>query len=232
MQEIPDGSIDMILCDLPYGTTYNKWDKVLPLDELWEQYKRVIKKNGCIALHSDMPFTVDLINACRSLYRYELIWHKSNATDFMNANRKPLKAHESIQIFYKSQPTYNPQKTEGKPYSKVRTTLSPNYHIKERIPTVSNGERYPRTVLNFSNAVKGGLHPTQKPIELEEWLIRTYTNEGDTVLDNCMGSGTTCVACVNTRRHYIGFEKEEGYFKTAQERIATAKDNLWDEVSK
>lgn len=228
LKGIPEGSIDMILCDLPYGTTRNKWDVIIPLEPLWAQYRRIIKSNGVIALHGDMPFTAALVSAGKDLYRYELIWVKENGSDFLNANRKPLKAHESIQIFYKHQPTYNKQYVDGKPYKNrggQRRKASPNWgKFRDGILTdCSDGKRNPTTILKFPR--EKGLHPTQKPVKLEEWLIKTYTNPGETVLDNCMGSGTTGVACINTNRDFIGIEKNPDYYKTAISRIKEAQDN-------
>lgn len=225
LKGIPEGSIDMILCDLPYGTTRNKWDVIIPLEPLWAQYRRIIKSNGVIALHSDMPFTATLVSAGKDLYRYELIWAKEEGSDFLNANRKPLKAHESIQIFYKHQPAYNKQYVDGKPYKSGSKKASQNWgEFRDGISTGrSDGKRSPTTILKFPR--ERGLHPTQKPVKLEEWLIKTYTNPGETVLDNCMGSGTTGVACINTNRDFIGIEKNPDYYKTAISRIKEAQDN-------
>ena len=226
MKDIPDKSIDMILCDLPYGTTRNKWDSIIPIDPLWRQYNRVIKDNGAIVLFSAEPFTSLLITSNIKQFRYDLIWGKPQGSDFLNANRKPLRAHENICVFYKSQPTYNAQKTIGKPYkaksgestSSNFGKFNGNYHTEN-----TTGERYPLTVLNFNGEHnKGKLHPTQKPIELLEYLIKTYTHEGDTVLDNCMGSGSTGVACINTNREFIGIELDPHYFTIARGRITDA----------
>lgn len=230
MKDISDKSIDMILCDLPYGTTRNKWDSVIPLDKLWKQYERIIKENGAIVLFSAEPFTSLLITSNMQRFRYDLIWAKTQGSDFLNANRKPLRSHENICVFYKKQPTYNPQKTEGKPYkAKSGETTSSNFgkfngnHHTEN----KDGKRCPLTVLNFSGEHNNGKqHPTQKPVALLEYLIKTYTNEGDVVLDNCMGSGSTCVACVNTNRNYIGFEKEPKYFEIAKERLNDTKNKV------
>lgn len=222
MRDIPDGSIDMILCDLPYGTTKNKWDSVIPFEPLWEQYNRVIKDNGAIVLFSQMPFTVDLVASNYKDFRYEWIWEKLSASGHLNANRMPMKKHENILVFYKKLPTYNPQFTEGKPYVATYSTHSSNYgKQKDNITTINDGKRYPVDIIKFSN--DRGLHPTQKPVELLEYLIKTYTNEGEVVLDNCMGSGSTCVACVNTNRHYIGFEKEPKYYDIACKRLDEAE---------
>lgn len=221
MKDIKDESIDMILCDLPYGTTSrNKWDIVIPMETLWNHYNRIIKNDGAIVLFSQLPFSCDLIQAYRKYFRYEWIWEKPNATGFLNANKMPLRAHENILVFYKKLPTYNPQKTQGKPYKrKSGNTTSSNYGIFNGDYHAENidGMRYPRDVITY--AKEQGLHPTQKPVPLLEYLIRTYTNENETVLDNCMGSGSTGVACVNTNRKFIGMELEEKYFQIAKDRI-------------
>ena len=220
MKRIDDKSIDMILCDLPYGMTYNKWDTVIPLDRLWKQYKRVIKDNGAIVLTASQPFASELICSNRKLFRYEWIWEKENSTNFLNAKKNPLKKHENILVFYKKLPVYNPQMSKGKPYTAVRKEKpSLNYYKNQKMAkTVSDGERYPISIIKFSRD-KEKLHPTQKPVALFEYLIRTYTNERETVLDNCMGSGTTAIACLNTNRNFIGFELDEEYWKIANERI-------------
>ena len=230
MKDIPDGSVDMVLCDLPYGTTRNKWDSIIPLDRLWERYKRVIKENGAIVLFSAEPFTSLLITSNIQWFRYDLIWSKTQGSDFLNANRKPLRSHENICVFYKKQPTYNPQKTDGKPYkAKSGETTSTNFgkfngnHYTEN----KDGKRCPLSVLRFSGEHnRGKQHPTQKPTDLLEWLIKTYTNDGETVLDNCMGSGSTGVACVNTNRHFIGIELDDEYFNIAKKRIEEAVNDL------
>ena len=230
MKGIPSGSIDMILCDLPYGTTRNKWDCVIPIEKMWEEYKRIIKENGAIVLFSAEPFTSILITSNVKWFRYDLIWAKTQGSDFLNANRKPLRSHENICVFYKKQPTYNAQKTSGKPYkAKSGETTSSNfgefngnYHTDNK-----DGKRYPLTILNFNGAHnKGKVHPTQKPVSLLEYLIRTYTNEGEIVLDNCMGSGSTGVACINTGRKFIGMELNEKYFEIAKQRINDAVFSL------
>ena len=222
MKNIPNKSIDMILCDLPYGTTQNKWDTVIPLNDLWNQYKRIIKDNGAIVLFSQPPF--DKILACSNLkmFRYEWIWQKENSTGFLNAKKMPLKIHENILVFYKKLPTYNPQMRLGfKPYRCKQGRHTTNYgDYKQGHLTESNGERYPIDIINFQREVS--LHPTQKPVALLEYLIKTYTNESETVLDNCMGSGSTGVACVNTNRNFIGFELDENYFNIAKTRINNA----------
>ena len=219
MKDIPDKSIDMILCDLPYGTTKNKWDSVIDLNELWTGYERIIKDNGAIILFSQMPFTAELTHSNLKLFKYEWIWEKDNGTGFLNAKKMPLKIHENILVFYKKLPTYNPQMRTGfKPYKCKQGRHSTNYGAYEQGHiTESNGERYPIDIIEFKK--DSGLHPTQKPVALLEYLIKTYTNEGDVVLDNCMGSGSTGVACVNTNRDFIGIEKDEKYFNIAKERI-------------
>ena len=226
MKDIPDTSIDMILCDLPYGATRNKWDSVIPLNKLWEQYERIIKDNGAIVLFSQMPFSAELVHSNLKLFKYEWIWQKDNGTGFLNAKKMPLKIHENILVFYKKLPLYNPQMRTGfKPYKCKQGRHSTNYGAYEQGHiTESNGERYPIDIIKFKK--DSGLHPTQKPVELLEYLIKTYTNEGDTVLDNCMGSGSTGVACINTNRNFIGYELDEKYFEIAEKRINEAMCNM------
>ena len=220
MKRIDDKSIDMILCDLPYGMTYNKWDTVIPLDKLWEQYERIIKDNGAIVLTAQTPFDKVLGTSNLKMLRYEWIWEKENATGFLNAKKQPLRKHENILVFYKRLPLYNPQMGKGKSYTAVRKEKpSLNYYNNQKMTkTVSDGERYPVSIIKF-NRDKEKLHPTQKPVALFEYLIKTYTDEGEIVLDNCIGSGTTAFACLNTNRNFIGFEKEEKYYNIANKRI-------------
>lgn len=229
MKEIPDKSIDMILCDLPYGTTENDYDKIIPFEPLWEQYDRIIKNNGAIVLFSQQPFSSLLIHSNLPLFRYEWIWQKTKSTGFMNAKKMPLKSHENILVFYKNLPTYNPQGIKTGVVLKTGRTRkgnSRNYGKTgcgnpEYIQTTSN---YPKDIIQFSNpSNKGHLHPNQKPVALLEYLIKTYTNENEIVLDNCMGSGSTCIACVNTNRHYIGFELDPNYFDIACKRLDEAE---------
>ena len=222
MKDIPDKSIDMVLCDLPYGTTKNKWDSVIPLNKLWKQYERIIKDNGAIVLFSQMPFSAELVHSNLKLFKYEWIWQKDNGTGFLNAKKMPLKIHENILVFYKKLPLYNPQMRTGfKPYKCKQGRHSTNYGAYEQGHiTESNGERYPIDIIKFKK--DSGLHPTQKPVELLEYLIKTYTNEGETVLDNCMGSGSTGIACINTNRNFIGYELNEEYFNIAQNRLREA----------
>lgn len=226
MKDIPDKSVDMILCDLPYGTTRNKWDSVIPLNKLWKSYERIIKDNGAIVLFSQMPFSAELVHSNLKLFKYEWIWQKDNGTGFLNAKKMPLKIHENILVFYKKLPLYNPQMRTGfKPYKCKQGRHSTNYGAYEQGHiTESNGERYPIDIIEFKK--DSGLHPTQKPVALLEYLIKTYTNEGETVLDNCMGSGSTGVACVNTNRNFIGYELDEKYFEIAEKRINEAMCNM------
>ena len=227
MKQVPDKSIDLILCDLPYGTTQNKWDTIIPFDKLWAQYNRIIKDNSAILLFSQMPFGANLIMSNPKMFRYEWIWEKDNSTGFLNAKKMPLKKHENILVFYKHLPTYNPQMREGfKSYSQTQGRHSSNYGAyEEGYITSSDGTRYPIDIIEF-NRDKSGLHPTQKPVALLEYLVKTYTNEGDTVLDNCMGSGSTGVACVNTNREFIGMELDEKYYKIACERLGYKYDTI------
>ena len=220
MKNIPDKSIDMILCDLPYGTTHNKWDNVIPMEPLWEQYNRIIKDHSAIVLFSQMPFGASLIMSNPKMFRYEWIWEKNQAVGFLNAKKMPLRKHENILVFYKHLPTYNPQglikldepiQEEGSANRNGK-----NYGVADK-SFIRTHKNYPTDIITFSK--DAGYHPTQKPVDLLEYLIKTYTNEGDTVLDNCMGSGSTGVACVNTNRDFIGMELNEEYFKIACGRI-------------
>ena len=214
----------MILCDLPYGTTRNKWDSVIDLQLLWKQYERIIKTNGAMVLTAQTPFDKVLGTSNLKILKYEWIWQKTQATGFLNAKKMPLKNHENILIFYKKLPTYNPQFEKGKPYI-AKSNASKNKgnygKFKDNL-TVNDGFRYPKSVLNFTNGGKT-YHPTQKPVELFEYLIKTYSNENDIVLDNCIGSGTTAIACINTNRQCIGFELDETYFNIAEKRIKEHK---------
>ena len=222
MDDIEDGSIDMILCDLPYGMTKNKWDVVLPFDELWKHYNRVIKKNGAILLFGNQPFTSMLICSNRKMFRYSLVWEKNKFSDFLNARRKPMKTNEDICVFYKRQPTYNVQYWYSTPYKRWNTQNAvdkqTNYGSHKKNVSKSDGKRLPTTVLKF-NRVERPQHPTQKPVDLLEWLIKSYTNEGDTVLDNTMGVGSTGIACINTGRKFIGIEKDKTYYELALKNL-------------
>lgn len=219
MQKIDNKSIDMILCDLPYGvTSRNKWDEIIPFDRMWKQYERIIKDNGAIVLHSQQPFTSKLIMSNLNLFKYSWIWSKSQVSGFLNAKKQPLREHEDICVFYKKQCTYNPQMIKGKMQLKNTGGDSNNYNKFKAQPHLSD-MYYPKTILEFPlRRFKNG-HPTQKPVELEEYLVKTYSNEGDLILDNCMGSGTTAIACLNLKRNFIGFENDEKYFQIANKRI-------------
>ncbi|MBG9617511.1 DNA-methyltransferase [Bacillus cereus] len=225
MKMIPDKSVDMILCDLPYGTTACKWDSIIPFDLLWQQYERIIKDNGAILLTASQPFTTKLIASNMKLFRYEWIWKKGNhVTGFPNANRMPLKNHENVLVFYKKLPKYYPQDLIllDKPIQKkeVRNMKVFGKKNNESLNNVyvKKYTNYPKSVIDFPRDSKT-FHPTQKPVALFEYLIKTYTKEGETVLDNCMGSFTTAIACINTKRNYIGFEMDEEYWKLGNERV-------------
>lgn len=223
MNDIQNKSIDMVCCDMPYGTTQCKWDVEFSLAHMWKHYERVVKDNGAIVLFAQTPF--DKVLGCSNLkdLRYEIIWEKTSATGHLNAKKMPMKAHENILIFYKKLPTYNPQKTMGhtRKTSKTGKTYSSDcYGDESAKPFYDSTERYPRSVQVFAtDKQKSKLHPTQKPLALIEWLIKTYSNEGDRVLDNCMGSGTTGEACKNLSRNFVGIELDKEYFKIAQSRI-------------
>ena len=210
---------DAIICDLPYGITACAWDTIIPFEPLWENYKRLVKKDGAVILFGKQPFTTLLAASNIKQFRYEWVWEKSNSGQFLNANRKPLPRHENILVFYKSLPTYNPQMANGKPYActsaGVGATTSDLSVIGWR--TINTGERYPTSVLKFSNDT--GLHPTQKPFDLLAYLIRTYTNPGDLILDNCIGSGTALLAAQNEGRRAVGIEISEEYCRVAVDRL-------------
>lgn len=232
MPQIEDKSIDLILCDLPYGVLNKnndgaKWDNVIPFDKLWEQYERIIKDNGAIVLFASGMFTADLMTSNRDLWRYNLIWKKGDRTSgFLNANRMPLRNHEDICVFYKNLPKYNPQmekvgwhkRNHGKG-DLSKFTSNNCYGDMVQVPTVMSDEKYPKSVINIQPEHEDFYHPTQKPVELMKWLINTYTDKDDLVLDNCMGSGSTGVACRILKRNFIGIEADAKYFKIAQDRI-------------
>ena len=239
MKGIPDGSVDLVLTDPPYGTTACKWDNVIPFEPMWEQLKRICKENAAIILFSAQPFTTDLILSNRKMFRYEIIWEKTQAQGFLNANKMPLRAHENLVVFYRKLPTYTPIKNrvERKDVGRVRQVnamRSQQYREMDRTVWVETGERYPTDVIRFSNwngalfgkTQKHIKHPTAKPVNLLEYLIKTYTNEGETVLDFTMGSGSTGVACINTNRRFIGIEKDPRYFEIAKNRIETEVSQL------
>lgn len=251
MKDIPDKSIDMILCDLPYGTTACEWDNIIPFKPLWEQYNRIIKDNGAIVLFGSQPFTSKLVISNIEMFKYEWIWEKQKASNFMSAKFQPLKYHENILVFSKNTHNYYPQKYrvleleeikqmsnqqlkklfESRDYDRFgkvdkRKTINNPITNKEvignrikRIRNRDDGYRYPKSVIKINKNINTNLHPTQKPVELLEYLIKTYTQENETVLDNCMGSGSTGVACVRTYRNFIGMEIDEEYFNIAKNRI-------------
>lgn len=231
MKDIKSNSVDLILADLPYGTTQrNKWDIVIPFESLWERYERIIKDNGVIALFGDEPFASKLRLSNEKLYRYDWVWIKSNPTGFLNAKKMPLKNTETISIFYKKLPLYNPQMRSGKPYVRKKGTTSLNYgKADNNTIAINHGTRYPLKTINFkssSHSSKTFTHPTQKPVDLLEYIIKTYTNEGMTVLDNVMGSGSTGVAAINLKRNFIGIEKEPKFYQFAEQRIMKAKQEI------
>ncbi len=230
MQEIPDGSIDFICCDPPYGTTNIKWDEVLDFEKLWEQYERIMKPKAVICLFGNQPFSAQLICSKLKWFRYELVWNKNKSGSPGLAKYMPMKTHENILIFYKnSGGTYNPQMEKGEPYARksknpegyVGRKNDHGYGLKPRKSFKNEGTRYPKSILNISRnfSAQQQVHPTQKPVPLMEWLIKTYSNEGETVLDNCMGSGSTGMAAVKLGRKFIGMENDKEYFKIAEERI-------------
>ena len=230
MKKIDDKSIDCIICDLPYGCTRNPYDVVIPFEPLWEQYNRIIKDNGAIILFAQGMFTAKLMLSNEKMWRYNLIWKKGDRTSgFLNAKRMPLRNHEDICVFYKKLPTYNPQFTQGQPLHSIGTGVhkitNNNYgNFSEDDSRAGSTEKYPKSVLNF-NRPHPPIHPTQKPVELVEWLIKTYTNEGELVLDNCLGSGTTAVAALHTNRNFIGFETQQEFIDMANARIDNIINN-------
>lgn len=238
MKEIPSKSIDMILCDLPYGTTACKWDAVIPFEPLWEQYKRIIKDKGAIALFGAEPFTTELRHSNLEMFKYDWVWVKNNAVGFTNAKLKPMNKHETISIFSSGKTSngnpnnmpyfpqglipYGKEMRSGNKKGKDNTYWRPSLRSSNEGGYIQQYTNYPTTVLYFDKVPKA-VHPTQKPVALLEYLIKTYTREGETVLDNCMGSGSTGCACVNTNRNFIGIELDKKYFEIAKERIAEAE---------
>lgn len=225
MANIPDGSVDLVLTDPPYGTTSIKWDKQkINLEEFWSHINRVLKSTGVAVVFSAQPFTTELINSNRKAFRYDLIWEKTRAVGFLDANKKPLRAHEILLIFIRERPkssTYNPQFLPGSPYEKNRVSSRKSEHYQqERKISINNGVRFPRSVNKIPNDNNFTFHPTQKPLDLIEWLVKTYSNEGDTVFDPFAGSATTAVACQNLNRNFIGFEREKEYYDKAMQRLA------------
>ncbi|WP_405176322.1 site-specific DNA-methyltransferase [Paenibacillus sp. FSL H8-0261] len=229
MPSLPDKSFDMILCDLPYGTTENLWDSIIPLDRLWQQYERLIKDGGAIVLTAQTPFDKVLGASNLRLLRYEWIWIKSNGTGFLNVNRMPLKAHENILVFYKNLPIYNAQKMQGhKPVNQYKKHSSDGSNYGKTIIGAEGGgqtDRYPVDVPYFPRDNER-YHPTQKPVALFEYLIHTYTNESDMILDNCIGSGTRAVAAASLHRNFVGIEKESEYVGIAKERLKCVQTQL------
>lgn len=223
MKILPDNSVDMVLTDPPYGTTCNKWDTVVDMDAFWKEIKRVTKKNSAILIFTQMPFTATVVMSNPKMFRYEWICEKANATGFLNARRMPMKCHENVLVFYGKLPVYHPIMEHGKPYRRgMEDKNSSNYNAVKRLRSGNpTGTRFPRDVLKVSwrSAFGKTLHPTQKPVSLCEYFIKTYSNKGDIILDPFIGSGTTAVAAINTERKYIGFEKEEEYFDIAQNRL-------------
>jgi site-specific DNA-methyltransferase (adenine-specific) len=224
MKKIPDNSINLILCDLPYGTTQNKWDSIIPFAPLWEQYKRICKPQTPIVLFASQPFTSALIMSNLEWFKYEWIWHKNASSNFLNAKKMPLKQHENIVVFSNRACTYNPIKTTGhKIGNKATTTKQSGNYGKYNPHEYERGtERFPQSVIKFdviNNGSKERVHPTQKPLPLLDYLVRTYSSKGDLVLDNCMGSGTTGVACINNDRRFFGIEQNREYYDIASTRI-------------
>jgi DNA modification methylase len=226
MKEIPDSSVDMVLTDPPYGTTACKWDSIIPLEPMWAQLKRVIKPNGAIVMTASQPFTSVLVCSNLGWFKYDWVWRKPKGTGHLNAKKMPMRDKEDIVVFYSSPVTYNPQFTTGKPYKdkagkdhSKNTSMTDSYGAYTNFRNDNEGKRYPKQVLEFGVVERGTLHPTQKPVSLMEYLIKTYTNECETVLDFTMGSGTTGVAAKSLNRGFIGIELDENYFNIAKERI-------------
>jgi len=222
-KHVEDKSIDMIFCDLPYGTTQNKWDSVIPLDKLWSEYKRVIKDNGAIVLFAAQPFTSALVMSNPKLFKYDWTYQKPKGTGHLNAKKQPMRDKEDILVFYKKQCTYNPQMTKGEPYKEKSgwkgTEGYDGYGVDKRLGNDNKGFRYPKQVQQFGVVERGTLHPTQKPLSLIEYMIKTYTNEGDLILDNTCGSGTTGLGAKNLNRNYIMMEQNPKYYEIACKRV-------------
>ncbi|MGO5241734.1 DNA-methyltransferase [Hallella faecis] len=235
MKQFPDNCIDMILCDLPYGTTQNKWDSIIPLDELWQEYKRIIKENGAIVLTSQGLFTAQLMLSNPKQFKYKWVWEKSKPTNFLNAKKQPLRKYEDVCVFYKKQPVYNPQMVQGEPYDKGfrKNQLSGSYGDFQPVHVHSDGKRYPTDVIYFKTAESEGevIHPTQKPVELGRYFVRTYTNPGALVLDNTFGSGSFLLSALLEGRNFVGIEKNEDVhlFKEKEiDYILAAKKRLYN----
>lgn len=235
MKQFPDNCIDLILCDLPYGTTQNKWDSIIPLDELWHEYKRIIKENGAIVLTSQGLFTAQLMLSNPKQFKYKWVWEKSKPTNFLNAKKQPLRKYEDVCVFYKKQPVYNPQMVQGEPYDKGfrKNQLSGSYGDFQPVHVHSDGKRYPTDVIYFKTAESEGevIHPTQKPVELGRYFVRTYTNPGALVLDNTFGSGSFLLSALLEGRNFVGIEKNENVhlFKEKEiDYILAAKKRLYN----
>lgn len=246
MCHLPNDCIDMVLCDLPYGTTQNKWDSIVPLNELWTEYKRIVKPNGAIVLTSQGLFTAALIMSQPKLFKYKWVWEKSKPTNFLNAKKQPLRKHEDVCVFYNKQPVYNPQMTEGEPYDKGvrKNQLSGSYGDFQPVHVHSDGKRYPTDVVYFKTAESEGevFHATQKPVELGRYFVRTYSNPGDIILDNTSGSGSFVIAALMEGRNFVGIEKNADtelfkgekidYIKKTRERLQEAWRQLDDEKTR
>lgn len=244
MKQLPDKSIDMVLCDLPYGTTQNKWDSVIPLGELWQQYRRIVKDDGAIVLTSQGMFTAELMVSNPKMFRYKWIWEKSKSTNFLNAKKQPLRKHEDVCVFYRRQPVYHPQMIDGEPYDKGirKNQMSGSYGDFQPVHVHSDGKRYPTDIIYFKTAESEGkvFHPTQKPVELGRYFVRTYTNPGDIVLDNTSGSGSFLVAALLECRNFIGIEKNENvalfkkgdinYITVTKQRLRDAWNSMSQDV--
>ena len=231
MKQIPDGSVDAIICDLPYGTTACEWDSVIPFEPLWEQYLRVSKQSAAIVLFCQGMFTAQLLMSQQKLWRYNLVWNKVRPSGFLNAKKMPMRSHEDIAVFYRKQSTYNPQMRKGDRHARgngVHKQTNRCYgSFKDSGAYESSNLVYPNSICKFSKEHSDDTwHPTQKPVDLLRYLVRTYSNDGDTILDNCMGSGTTAVACIKEKRHFIGFELNKDYYEKACQRIDAEKRQL------
>ena len=244
MKQLPEKSIDMVLCDLPYGTTQNKWDSVIPLGGLWQQYRRIVKDDGAIVLTSQGMFTAELMVSNSKMFRYKWIWEKSKSTNFLNAKKQPLRKHEDVCVFYRRQPVYHPQMIDGEPYDKGirKNQMSGSYGDFQPVHVHSDGKRYPTDIIYFKTAESEGkvFHPTQKPVELGRYFVRTYTNPGDIVLDNTSGSGSFLVAALLEGRNFIGIEKNENvalfkkgdinYITVTKQRLRDAWNSMSQDV--
>lgn len=234
IKRIPDGSVDLMLTDTPYGTTQCEWDAAPNFDEMWPEWERILKPNGAFVFFGSQPFTTHLIMSRIGFFKYELIWEKTMPNGFLDAAKKPLKSHENILVFYRQQPTYNPQKTIGKAYKKIRKASEKYEGYNDYIPSDSfnDGDRYPTSVITYSNGnnrhdTGHSIHPTQKPLELIRWLLLTYSNKGETIFDGYSGSGTTTAACLIEGRKFIGSELNEEYFKKSVERLRNVPTQLF-----